>query len=412
MPNGIWPAEYDGAYLYGEFVFGNIYLVRDSETPPCFTCDPPQSNKDVSVFTSYGSIINMKFGPYKGSQALYYSGLPTTVRRVYYTGTGNRSPDAVVTANPTEGPVGMTVVFSGALSSDDDNDTLSFSWDFDGDGTIDSTVATGEYNYTASGQYTATLTVTDDKGGKSSTSVEIKVGSGPEPVIVSPPANATFAVGDVITLIGSATDDNGTEVAESRISLSDTSLTWEVRQHHDTHYHPFLAETVGNNIVLAAAPEPEDYAAATNSYLEIILTATDADGISTTVTRNVQPRLFEIAFDTIPSGLDVYLDGSPLTTPHRAMTWEGHGLRVEAPDQLYEGQAYVFDSWSNGGGQTQTIPIPEKTDAVPSFVAQFAKFSEPGSPTAAPGPTTASSSMSLNCLGALSLSLVLLQWLI
>jgi hypothetical protein len=116
--------------------------------------------------------------------------------------------------------------------------------------------------------------------------------------------------------------------------LADTSLSWELRQHHETHYHPFLDATAGNYIVRQSAPEPAHYHAASNGYLEIILTATDSYRLSANVTIEVQPRLVYVNFDTVPSGLDVFLDGNPLTTLANATTWEGHSLHVDAPDQL------------------------------------------------------------------------------
>lgn len=378
MPKGVWPAEYDGAYLYGDYVFGTIYLMKDSGTPACITCDPPISNKDVVPFTTYYRILTVKFGPYAGSETMYYSGIPGAIRRVVYVGSGNRSPEAVALAEPTSGPVGVTVQFSGAGSSDSDGDTLSFEWDFNGDGVVDSTSADAVWVYDTAGLYTATLTVSDGNGGSTTTKVEVSVGNKPVPVITSPAEGAVFAVGDIISLVGSASD------AESNDNLPDTSLTWEVRQHHDTHYHPFLDETNGNDIVLPKAPEPEDYDAATNSYLEIILTATDSDGLSATVTRTVQPKLVYIDFDTIPSGLEIFLDGNRFSTPGTATTWEGHGLKVEAPDQFKDGQAYVWSSWSNGGLQTQTVPIPAVTATNPKLVAEFTLFTGTFAPTMAP----------------------------
>ena len=381
MPKGVWPAEYDGAYIYGDYVFGTIYLMRDTDTPPCITCDPPVSNKDVVPFTTYYRILTIKFGPYAGSQTLYYSGIPGAVRRVVYVGSGNRSPEAVILADPTTGPVGVSVQFSGAGSTDSDGDSLSFEWDFDGDGVVDSTSADTVYQYNTAGLYTATLTVKDGNGGSTTSRVEISVGNKPAPIIISPADNATFAVGDIITLVGSATD------AESSGELPDASLTWEVQQHHDTHFHPFLDLTTGNNIVLSPAPEPEDYDAAGNSYLEIFLTVTDSDGLSSTVTRVVQPRLVYIDFGTIPSGLELFLDGSGFITPGTATTWEGHGLKVEAPDQFMNGQAYVWSSWTNGGTQSQTIPIPPASTTNPKFVAEFSEFTGTFAPTMSPTET-------------------------
>ena len=232
MPKGIWPTEYDGTYLYGEYVFGHIYLLKESGIPACTTCDPPVSNMDVSVFTDYDMILTVKFGPFGDTQALYYCA-PGAIRRVSYVGSGNRSPEAAILADPTSGPVGVTAQFSGAASADPDGDSLSFRWDFDGDDVVDSTVADDTFTYNAAGLYLATLVVEDGNGGKTTTKVEISVGNKPVPVITSPADGATFAVGDIITLVGSATD------AESSGELPDTSLTWEVRQHHDTHFHPF-----------------------------------------------------------------------------------------------------------------------------------------------------------------------------
>lgn len=332
---------------------------------------------DVEVFTDYDRILTVKFGPYGDTQALYYMA-NGDFRRVTYVGDGNRSPEAVILANPTSGPVGMTVQFSGASSQDPDNDGLSFAWDFDEDGAVDDTSPTTSFTYNSAGLYVATLTVEDGNGGKTTTKVEISVGNKPVPTITSPAEGALFAVGDILTLVGSATDE------ESSVNLDDSALTWEVRQHHDTHFHPFLDETNGNSIVLPPAPEPEDYDAAGNSYLEIILTATDSDGLSTTIARIVQPKLVYVDFDTNPSGLEIFLDGSRFTTPGTATTWENHGLKVEAPDQFKDGQAYVFSSWSNGGAQSHTIPIPAASATNAKFVAEYSQFTGTFAPTMAP----------------------------
>jgi PKD repeat protein len=136
VPAGVWPEEFDGAYLYGDFVFGEMYLMKDAGTPEYRTCNPPSSNKDVSDFTEFGQIVNMGFGPYGNTQALYYSGV-LEIRRVTYVGDGNRSPYAIILAEPTSGQVGVEVMFSGAGSTDPDGDGLSFEWDFDGDGVVD-----------------------------------------------------------------------------------------------------------------------------------------------------------------------------------------------------------------------------------------------------------------------------------
>ena len=56
-------------------------------------------------------------------------------------------------------------------------------------------------------------------------------------------------------------------------------LTWVVILHHNTHTHPFLDATPGNDIPIVGPP-PEDLAAVRTSYLEIQLTATNSRGLS------------------------------------------------------------------------------------------------------------------------------------
>jgi PKD repeat protein len=174
-------------------------------------------------------------------------------------GDANYNPDAVIDAEPWVGQPGVEVQFSAARSTDRDNGDLFYEWDFNNDGTTDSNEISPSYTYFNAGVYPVKLTVSDGNGGKGTFTVQIAVGSDPpKPVITSHQGDATFAVGDAITLTGYVTDINGD-------TLPDESLEWEVRQHHGTHFHPYLVPTKGNNIEVLPAPAPEDYFAATNS---------------------------------------------------------------------------------------------------------------------------------------------------
>ncbi|MBW2979870.1 SBBP repeat-containing protein [Candidatus Woesearchaeota archaeon] len=93
----------------------------------------------------------------------------------------NYAPVAVLNASPTSGTDSVTVYFNGTLSTDPNipgelNDVLSYSWDFETDGTPDSTDNVTSHTYTSSA--TATLTVTDRFGKSDSASVGITVSSG------------------------------------------------------------------------------------------------------------------------------------------------------------------------------------------------------------------------------------------
>lgn len=91
---------------------------------------------------------------------------------------GNQLPIASTTGtNPTSGTAPLTVQFNGSNSSDPDGIIAGYSWDF-GNGTT-SSFATPAVTYSAAGNYTATLTVTDNSGATASSTVVIAVASAP-----------------------------------------------------------------------------------------------------------------------------------------------------------------------------------------------------------------------------------------
>ena len=83
----------------------------------------------------------------------------------------NKVPQAVISATPTSGSAPLTVSFDGGGSTDSDGSISSYLWNF-GDGSS-ATGKTVSYTYTTEATFTATLQVTDNQGGKGSTSVTI-----------------------------------------------------------------------------------------------------------------------------------------------------------------------------------------------------------------------------------------------
>jgi hypothetical protein len=78
---------------------------------------------------------------------------------------GNTPPTAVATGSPTSGNAPLTVNFDGSGSFDPDvGDTITYSWDLNGDGTFgDSTAQKPSFTYTSAGTYNAKLKVTDTR---------------------------------------------------------------------------------------------------------------------------------------------------------------------------------------------------------------------------------------------------------
>ena len=87
--------------------------------------------------------------------------------------TSNQSPIAMVSANPQSGEAPLLVSFSSAGSNDPDGSIASFAWNF-GDGSS-STEANPSHTYNGAGNYTATLTVTDNLGATGNASLNISV---------------------------------------------------------------------------------------------------------------------------------------------------------------------------------------------------------------------------------------------
>ena len=365
VPDGIWPAAYEGSYLFADYVCGWVFRLSSSA---------PYSAADFATSLGGSSATSLTFGPHGSTQALYYTTYAGggQVRRIAYALPGNNPPIAVASGSPLTGPVPLTVTFSAAGSSDPDaGDVLTYFWAF-GDGSPDvlTTDLTVPHTYTTEGTFTATLRARDDKFAFSApVNVLVQPGNTP-PVatILSPAPAATFAVGQAVTLTGTGTDAQDGTLPASRLS-------WSVILHHDTHTHPFLGPVAGNDVVFTAPP-PEDLLAAANSHLEVQLTATDFSGATDTVTRDLLPRKVDVTFETIPAGLEVSVNGFTLTGPETVASWEGWLLQATAPSWQASGaDGYVFSSWSSGGGNPVSIVTPP---APATYTATYQASTEEG----------------------------------
>ena len=129
--------------------------------------------------------------------------------------------------------------FNGGASSDPDNDALTYEWSF-GDGSPNASGVTTTHTYTSVGNYTATLTVRDGRGGEDSDDDPDQRRQQPADGLdhVSRGRARSSASGEHFTLHGTATDPQDG-------ATPDSALSWKVDRHHDTHTHPFLPPTPG-----------------------------------------------------------------------------------------------------------------------------------------------------------------------
>jgi glucose/arabinose dehydrogenase len=174
VPNGIWPAAYDGSYLFADYLCGTIFQLVPN-------ADGTFSSSEFATGLGSGGPIAMSFGPDGQTQALYYSTYANggQVRKIALTQQQNHAPTAALTADLTSGPAPLMVTFDGSASSDpDEGDTLTYVWDF-GDGTTqEGTTPSVTHLYSTPGPYTAALTVRDSHGAASTpATVQIQVGN-------------------------------------------------------------------------------------------------------------------------------------------------------------------------------------------------------------------------------------------
>ena len=160
------------------------------------------------------------------------------IYRIDYTA-GARRPIARATSDKDNGPTPLTVQFSSDGSQDPDGTSLTYAWDFDGNGTTDSTEANPSHTYATAGTYNATLTVTDGDGQTGFDTIPITAGNTRPTVTITVPEDGQFAAfGDIVPYKITVTDpEDGTGRSTAAASRSTCQLG------HDQHAHPLAARS-------------------------------------------------------------------------------------------------------------------------------------------------------------------------
>ncbi|MFK3984940.1 PQQ-dependent sugar dehydrogenase [Micromonospora sp. NPDC050397] len=345
---GNYPASYAGALFFADYSRNCIYAVRPT-TPGGL----PSPGNIQAFGQAASNPTDLAVGP--GAELYYVDLGGGTVRRIRYF-PGNQPPTASIDAEPTTGTAPLTVDFDGTGSTDPDpadEGRLTYKWDFTDDGTVDATTPTASFTYAAGGTYTARLTVTDTLGVSASTTITVQPGNtAPTAVVDAPVAGTTWKVGDTLSFSGHASDPQ-------QGSLPASGLTWRLRMEHcesvgNCHTHQ-LQEWTGVGSGSFVAPDHEY-----PSYLELELTARDADGLSHTVVRRLDPRTVDLTFASDPAGLQLSVGPTAGTTPFTRTVIVGSTNTVSAPSpQSANASTHTFASWSDGGAATHVITAPE-----------------------------------------------------
>ena len=188
----------------------------------------------------------------------------------------NQPPVARATATPTSGTSPLTVAFSSGGSTDSDGTVASTSWNF-GDGSS-STQASPGHVYTVAGNYSAVLTVTDNAGATSTSSVSIVVSpasaAGTLDVSSFTLTPTRTAAGSTITSIVQILDQAQKPVAGVNLSLRWTgvffgTLNRTTDVNGEIHFTTQRTARAGNvTVVISALTPPSGFAFNPNLFTE------------------------------------------------------------------------------------------------------------------------------------------------
>lgn len=174
----------------------------------------------------------------------------------------NRSPSAVMTADPTGGTAPLAVTFDATGSSDPDGSLASYRWDF-GDGNS-GTGARITYVYWKAGTHTARLTVVDDSGATASASVEVRVDPGNRLPNAVPAAVPSIGFAPLeVTLDGSGSSDADGNLVSYFWNLGDGGQATAATVSH-------VYETAGTYNAMLTVVDDSDAAASASIEINVL----------------------------------------------------------------------------------------------------------------------------------------------
>ncbi|MET9663218.1 ThuA domain-containing protein [Streptomyces sp. NPDC006510] len=226
-----FPAYFEGASFFYEWSRNYVKEIR---------FDKDQKLLKINDFLStqkFNKPMDMTFGPDGSLYVLEWGSSfgggnnDSGLYRIDYA-QGQRAPVAKAAASATDGPVPLKVDFSSEGSNDPDGDALSYAWDFDGDGTYDSTEADPSHTYTVKGDFAAQLKVTDSTGKSGYANIPVTAGNtAPKVTIEFPVSGKLIEFGDKIPYKVTVTDPEDGPVDCSKVTVNPALG-------HDDHEHP------------------------------------------------------------------------------------------------------------------------------------------------------------------------------
>ncbi|MEY4916918.1 MAG: hypothetical protein RL616_831, partial [Verrucomicrobiota bacterium] len=178
--------------------------------------------------------------------------------------------------------------------------------------------------------------------------------------ITQPTLGSLYAGGNNLAFAGVARD-------YSDALLPTNSYSWSATFSQDGVATLFLAPL--NNVTNGTLAIPTNGPAMTNVFYRLYLTATDTNGNQQSTFVDVLPRLTTLNLATVPSGLQLSLDGQSMNSPTSVVRVAGMTRTLSAPSpQNLSGSNYNFVVWADGGAQAHNVIVP--TNAA-NYTASF-----------------------------------------
>lgn len=331
--NPVYPATYVGKYFFADFCSGWIYYINT--TAPA---------TPVQFLIGASSPVDIQTGP--DAKLYYLQRSPGSLRRI---DTSSTLPSITSQPSNIQVSVGQPATFTVSATGQG----LSYQW----------RRGTTDINGATSSSYTFPNAQLSDSGSVFSVRVQNAAGGvdsdpavltvvprrPPAVTITSPVQGALFSGGDTIVFNGSGTDQDNN-------AINPSTFLWRVDYITGAATRPFVQPFTGAGGSFLV-PSVTPYLL-TDVYFLIYLTVTDSQGLSTTVNRRVDPRISEVSLTTVPTGLQLTLDGQPITAPLTFSSVVGLIRPIGAPGpQGTGGTRYLFSNWSDGGAATHNIVV-------------------------------------------------------
>ena len=226
-----FPEAYHGTYFFADYDSKWVKCIKfDANNNPISKVDFSPSIENLTYFT---------FNPF--DESMYYV-TNSRVARIFYAPGGNQNPIAEFTYTPRFGASPLNVSFDASTSSDPENATLTYSWDFGDNATATNTIVSHTFtaNSSSAQTFNVTLTVTDDFGATNSITKQVSVNNSPPQILSTSLDNLTK-----FSTLGNPTINLNAVVQDPDEPNSTLKFNWEVFLYHNNHNHP---EFSGNNL--------------------------------------------------------------------------------------------------------------------------------------------------------------------